>query len=97
MARAPIKPVRHEGNVAGSDAAWKLKQHGGDHYQKMAIQPFEYSMRNGLGGAEHSIVKYVSRWKDKNGIEDLEKGLHILEMLIEEAKAGRIPDFDPNA
>lgn len=52
-------------------------------------------MRNGLGGAEHSVVKYVSRWKDKNGVEDLEKAHHILEMLIEEAKAGRIPDFDP--
>lgn len=29
--------IRRSGEVAGSDATWKQKQHGGDNYQKMAI------------------------------------------------------------
>jgi len=28
-------------------------------------------------------VKYITRWKDKNGVEDLRKAQHYLEMLIE--------------
>ncbi len=49
----------------------------------MAIQPMEFSMKNGLNALQHTVVKYVSRYKDKNGIEDLNKALHAIEMLIE--------------
>lgn len=58
-------------------------QVGGDHYRKMAIQPIEYILANDLGFVEGTVVKYVSRWKEKGGIEDLEKALHLLAMLIE--------------
>lgn len=61
-------------------------QVGGSHYTKMAIQPMEYSMANGLGPAEHTVIKYVSRWKDKGGVQDLEKAAHTLQLLIEWAK-----------
>lgn len=59
------------------------KQVGGNHYQKLAIQPMEYSMKNNLNSCQHTIVKYVTRYKDKNGIEDLKKAIHCIEMLME--------------
>lgn len=58
-------------------------QIGGDHYKKLAIQPVEYIQANGLRFIEGSIVKYVTRWRDKNGIEDLKKARHFLDLLIE--------------
>lgn len=58
-------------------------QVGGDHYKKQAIQPIEYIEANNLGSHEANVVKYVSRWKDKNGVEDLKKAKWYLERLIE--------------
>jgi hypothetical protein len=64
-------------------------QVGGDHYAKMAIQPMEYSMKNGLDACQHTAIKYISRFRDKGGIEDLRKAKHVIDMLIqfEEEKA----------
>jgi hypothetical protein len=65
-------------------------QVGGDHYKSMAIQPMEYSMANGLDACQHTIIKYVSRFRAKGGVKDLEKARHTLDMLIAfEKKAGR--------
>lgn len=58
-------------------------QIGGNHYKKMKIQPMEYSMANNLDAMQHTIIKYVSRFRDKNGIEDLEKAKHTIDMLID--------------
>jgi len=58
-------------------------QIGGSHYRTMEIQPMEYSMKNKLDPCQHTIVKYVSRFRDKGGIEDLEKAKHVIDMLIE--------------
>ena len=58
-------------------------QIGGDHYTKLAIQPMRYSMENGLDALQHTVIKYVTRFRDKNGIEDLEKAKHCIDMLIE--------------
>ncbi|MCH2569366.1 MAG: DUF3310 domain-containing protein, partial [Pseudomonadales bacterium] len=60
------------------------KQIGGDHYKGMAIQPIQYIQANKLSYIEGNIVKYISRWRDKNGIEDLLKIKHYVEFLIEE-------------
>lgn len=58
-------------------------QVGGTHYKKLKIQPMEYSMANGLDACQHTIIKYVTRFRDKGGIADLEKAKHTLDMLIE--------------
>lgn len=60
-------------------------QVGGDHYKKNAIQPWDYITSNQLGYLEGNIVKYVSRWKDKGGRQDLEKAKHYLDKLLEVA------------
>lgn len=57
-------------------------QVGGSHYKGMAIQPMEYSMANGFDALQHTIIKYVSRFRNKNGIEDLRKARHAIDMLI---------------
>ena len=57
-------------------------QIGGDHYTKLAIQPMQYSMENKLDPLQHAAIKYVTRFRDKNGIEDLEKARHCIDMLI---------------
>lgn len=59
------------------------KQEGGSHYKDMAIQPTEYIYWNNIGFVEGQVIKYVSRWKNKNGIADLKKALHSLTQLIE--------------
>jgi len=58
-------------------------QVGGDHYQKLAIQPVEYIFANRLGFIEGSIVKYITRWREKGGVNDLEKIKHFVDLLIE--------------
>jgi Protein of unknwon function (DUF3310). len=58
-------------------------QVGGDHYRSKGIQPVEYAHANKLGFFEGSVVKYVTRWRDKGGIADLEKARHFLAILIE--------------
>ena len=58
-------------------------QIGGNHYTKLSIQPMRYSMENGLDALQHTIIKYVTRFRDKAGIEDLEKAKHCIDMLIE--------------
>ena len=60
------------------------KQIGGSHYKDMAIQPVEYIVQNRIPYREANIIKYVSRYASKNGLQDLEKARHYLEMLIDE-------------
>lgn len=67
-------------------------QVGGDHYKKYKIQPMEYSMANGLDACQHTAIKYITRFRDKGGIADLEKAKHCIDMLIEfERKATEYP------
>ena len=51
-------------------------QEGGGHYKNRGIQPLEYTMKNNLSFCEGNVVKYISRYKSKNGIEDLAKVIH---------------------
>ena len=59
------------------------RQVDGDHYQKLAIQPMQYSMLNNLDACQHTVIKYVTRFRDKGGIKDLEKAKHCIDMLID--------------
>jgi hypothetical protein len=64
------------------------KQVAGDHYKKLAIQPVQYIHANGLGFIEGSVIKYITRWRDKGGVKDLEKARHFIDLLLElEARA----------
>ena len=69
-------------------------QEGGNHYKKMPIQPVEYCYHNKLGVCESNIIKYITRWRDKNGIQDLEKARHYIDLLIEFAQAEQVTESD---
>jgi hypothetical protein len=58
-------------------------QEGGSHYRTMKIQPVEYIHANGLPFIEGSVVKYVTRHRQKNGAEDIKKAIHFLNLLLE--------------
>ena len=58
-------------------------QIGGAHYTTQEIQPIDYIMSNELDFCEGNVVKYITRWRDKNGLEDLQKARHYIDFLIE--------------
>lgn len=62
-------------------------QVGGSHYKDLKIQPVEYIMANNIPYMEGNVVKYCTRWRDKGGVQDLEKAMHYLQMLIEKEKS----------
>jgi len=58
-------------------------QVGGEHYKKHKIQPIEFIHANNIPFIEGNIIKYIVRWRDKNGIKDLEKVKHYVDLLID--------------
>lgn len=52
------------------------------HYAKLKIEPLDYAEANEMDILEFSIIKYVSRWKFKNGLVDLKKAQWYLDRLI---------------
>ena len=73
----------YEEYLSASHRLAKEKQVAGDHYKKCPIQPIEYTIKNGLGFCEGNVIKYVTRYKDKGGKEDLLKAIHYIELLLE--------------
>lgn len=59
------------------------KQVGGTHYKEHKIQPFKFIQANNLDYLQGVVIKYIVRYKDKNGIEDLEKIIHYCQLEIE--------------
>ncbi len=59
------------------------EQAGGDHYKKYIIQPIEYCMVNKLNACQANIIKYATRYKDKNGVEDLLKIKHYVDIILQ--------------
>lgn len=53
------------------------------HYTKYAIQPMEFSLANKLDAAQHTVIKYTVRYRDKGGIRDLRAAIRVLELMIE--------------
>ncbi len=70
------------------------EQIGGDHYSRLGVEPIQFTEANGLGFHEGNIVKYISRWRNKNGIEDLKKAKWYIERLLE-LETNRVPTVDP--
>ena len=62
------------------------RQVGGSHYKLFHIQPYEFISKNELSFFQGCVVKYVCRYKNKNGIQDLEKIIHYCELEIKKMK-----------
>ena len=62
------------------DAFPQDKQIGGNHYQHYLIQPYEFISKNDLSFFQGNVIKYVCRYLNKNGVEDLDKIIHYCEL-----------------
>lgn len=66
------------------------RQVGGGHYKDLTIQPIEFIVEHGLGYHQGNVLKYVTRYRFKNGKQDLRKALHYVELMLSQATAGRL-------
>lgn len=66
------------------------RQVGGGHYRK-GIQHWDFAAAQNMDYFQGQITKYICRWKDKNGIEDLRKARHFLDKYIELSTPGPQP------
>ena len=66
------------------------EQVGGSHYKNMGMQPIEYILANNIPYTEGAIIKYITRWRAKGGLEDLKKAQHFLAMLIKYEVEGSV-------
>lgn len=73
------------------------RQVGGDHYKKQKIQHWDYVVANDIPYLEAQVMKYVGRWRAKDGMKDLEKAKHVLEKIIENARLEAEPNAEPVA
>lgn len=63
-------------------------QHGGNHYKQFkGLEPWDVITYWGLGYLDGTALKYIARWKHKNGVEDLKKAIHFLQKTIEVEEA----------
>ena len=58
------------------------EQVAGNHYKSLAIQPVEYIFKNNIPYLEGNVIKYMTRWKNKGGLQDLYKAKHYIDLLI---------------
>ncbi len=65
------------------------------HYD-FVIQPVEFIIKNGLGFCEGNVIKYISRWKLKNGRDDLLKARHYIDILIAELDKDSAEAYNTN-
>ncbi|MEF3075188.1 DUF3310 domain-containing protein [Methylobacter sp. Wu1] len=71
-------------NVAEIEEKGALStQVGGDHYSRLKIQPAQYTHANDIGHMAGDAIAYITRYKFKNGRQDLEKAIHSLQLLIQ--------------
>ena len=78
----PTAVQLNENAAKCSDERLTGQQVGGNHYAKLAIQPYDYINANGLSYGAGNVVKYVTRYRDKNGAQDLRKAIHYLRLML---------------
>ena len=59
------------------------KQIGGSHYKSFVIEPWTFVQENNLNPFQANVIRYTCRYKNKGGIQDLEKIIHYCEMEID--------------
>lgn len=64
------------------------EQAGGRHYLELPIQPVEFIHKNEIPYIEGNVIKYVTRWREKGGLQDLHKAKHYINLLIEMEQDG---------
>lgn len=80
----PIKQIKQITPMTPANA----KQVAGDHYKQYGnLQPWDVIIAWKMDYLTGTALKYLARWKDKGGIDDLKKAIHFIEKQIEVAEA----------
>lgn len=58
-------------------------QVGGDHYKNRLMQPIELITKTKCSFIQGCIWKYITRYKEKNGREDIQKCIHYAQLAIQ--------------
>lgn len=85
------KPAGHD-HADDEACTAACTQVGGDHYVKRKIGPWDIWREYDMNAFEGAVLKYLLRWRDKNGVEDLKKARHTLDKLIELEESRRDPE-----
>lgn len=87
----PISECNHEDcpHKPPRAASANERQVGGAHYQA-AVQHWDLIELHGCGYLEGCATKYLTRWRKKNGLQDLEKSLHYAQKLQELFLKGKV-------
>lgn len=72
------------------------RQVAGSHYVKLGMQPVVFATANRYDPCAFSILKYVTRWRDKNGIQDLQKARHFVELRMTANVSGFVVVYPAN-
>ena len=62
------------------------------HYNQGGIEPIDYIVANKLSYCEGNVVKYISRWKFKNGVEDLKKAKQYIDFIIDKESLNTVTE-----
>ncbi len=82
-----VELLPEDGKAVKTIASANAKQVGGHHY-KTKIEHWDYAAANQMDPFQYQITKYITRWKKKGGLQDLEKAQHFLDKYRELIKAG---------
>ena len=75
--------TKHQSAQQPTQDGANSRQIGGSHYKQFTHETWDVILDWGLGYLDGNAVKYLSRWRHKNGIEDLKKARHYIDKLIE--------------
>ncbi len=78
-----IDSVHGQAKPTKAAAATKAVQGGGLHSKALPIEPWDYIVANDIGFLEGNAIEHLTRWKDGNGVEGLQKALHCVQKAIE--------------
>lgn len=66
------------------------------HYANKSIEPIDYIVANRLSYCEGNVIKYITRWRGKGGIEDLKKAKQYIDFIIDKEAQPKVTDAPPN-
>lgn len=62
------------------------------HYANNEIEPIDYIIANKLTYCEGNVVKYITRWRGKGGLEDLKKAKQYIDFIIEKEGVPKVTE-----
>lgn len=74
-----------------------VEQVGGTHYSRLQYETWDFILDNNIDFFIGNAIKYISRYKYKNGIEDLKKAKSYIQKVIDEKIYCSVLDIHTNS